>query len=137
MREPEVLAQGAGDARLELDELIEVTVDDVRGALQRQGLDEDSLRPGDALLFRYGWSTLWNQPDKYNDSPAGIGLEVARWVVERKATMIGSDSWAGEVAPSPDPQRRLSGNSNCACPCCRTASTPVPIHDRLGSSPAR
>ena len=81
----------------------EVTVDDVRGALKRQGLDEDSLRPGDALLFRYGWSTLWDEPDKYNDSPAGIGLEVARWVVERRATMIGSDSWTSEVVPNPDP----------------------------------
>ncbi len=81
----------------------EVTVDDVRGALKRQGLAEDSLKPGDALLFRYGWSTLWNEPDKYNDSPPGIGLEVARWVVEHKATMVGSDSWTTEVVPNPDP----------------------------------
>lgn len=81
----------------------EVTVEDVRGALKKQGVAEDSLLPGDALFFRYGWSSLWGEPDKYNDSPAGIGLEVARWVVERRATMIGSDSWTGEVVPNPDP----------------------------------
>ena len=81
----------------------EVTVADVRGALKKQGVAEDSLRPGDALLFRYGWSSLWQEPDAYNDSPAGIGLEVARWIAERQATMIGSDSWTSEVVPNPDP----------------------------------
>lgn len=81
----------------------EVTVEDVRGALKKQGVDESSIQPGDALLFRYGWSTLWSEPDKYNNSPAGIGLGVANWVVEKKATMIGSDSWTGEVVPNPDP----------------------------------
>jgi kynurenine formamidase len=81
----------------------EVTVEDVRGALKKQGIQEESIRPGDALLFRYGWSSLWSEPDKYNDSPAGVGLEVARWIVARKLTMIGSDSWTSEVVPNPDP----------------------------------
>jgi kynurenine formamidase len=81
----------------------EVTVEDVRGALKKQGFPEESIRPGDALLFRYGWSSLWSEPEKYNDSPAGIGLEVARWLAERKVTMFGSDSWTGEVVPNPDP----------------------------------
>jgi kynurenine formamidase len=81
----------------------EVTVEDVRGALEKQGIAEASIRPGDAFLFRYGWSTLWNDPAEFNNSPAGIGLEVARWVAERKATMIGSDSWTSEVVPNPDP----------------------------------
>jgi kynurenine formamidase len=81
----------------------EVTVEDVRGALAKQGIQEESIRSGDALLFRYGWSSLWGEPDRYNDSPAGIGLEVARWIVGRKAAMVGSDSWTGEVVPNPDP----------------------------------
>jgi len=81
----------------------EVTVEDVRGALKKQGIQEATIHAGDALLFRYGWSSLWSEPDKYNDSPAGIGLEVARWVAARKLTMIGSDSWTSEVVPNPDP----------------------------------
>ncbi|MEE4173124.1 MAG: cyclase family protein [Xanthomonadales bacterium] len=81
----------------------EVTVEDVRGALRRQNIDEESIRPGDAFLFRYGWSSLWDDPERYNDSPAGVGLAVARWVIDRKATMIGSDSWTSEVVPNPDP----------------------------------
>jgi kynurenine formamidase len=81
----------------------EVTLADVRGALARQGLSESDLRPGDALLFRYGWSRFWTEPAKYNTDPPGIGLEVARWVVARKASMVGSDQSGTEVGPNPDP----------------------------------
>jgi kynurenine formamidase len=35
--------------------------------------------------------------------PPGIGLEVARWVAQRKAAMVGSDQSGTEVAPNPDP----------------------------------
>ena len=81
----------------------EVTLADVRGALARQGLAESDLRPGDALLFRYGWSRFWTEPAKYNTDPPGIGLEVARWVAARKASMVGSDQSGTEVSPNPDP----------------------------------
>jgi hypothetical protein len=81
----------------------EVTLADVRGALARQGLSESDLHPGDALLFRYGWARFWTEPAKYNAEPPGIGLEVARWVVERKASMVGSDQSGTEVLPNPDP----------------------------------
>jgi kynurenine formamidase len=81
----------------------EVTVEDVLGALERQEMSEADVEPGDALLFRYGWSSLWDQPEAYNANPPGIGLDVARWVVEKKVTMIGSDSWPSEVIPNPDP----------------------------------
>jgi hypothetical protein len=81
----------------------EVTLADVRGALARQGLSEGDIRPGDALLFRYGWSRFWTEPAKYNTEQPGIGLEVARWVVGRKASMVGSDQGGTEVQPNPDP----------------------------------
>ena len=83
----------------------EVTVDDVRGALALAGLEESDLRPGDALLFRYGWSAYWEDAAAYNDSPPGIGISVADWIVERQPSMIGSDSWASEVFPNPDPDQ--------------------------------
>lgn len=81
----------------------EVTLADVRGALARQGLSEGDLRSGDALLFRYGWARFWTEPAKYEAEPPGIGLEVARWVVDRKASMVGSDQSGTEVLPNPDP----------------------------------
>ncbi|MGB5238367.1 MAG: cyclase family protein [Flavobacteriaceae bacterium] len=79
----------------------EVTVEDVLGALQRQGIKETDIKAGDALLFRYGWSTLWQKPDDYNTNPPGIGIAVARWAAEKKVTMVGSDSWCTEVIPNP------------------------------------
>jgi kynurenine formamidase len=80
----------------------EVTVADVRGALARQGMTEASLQPGDAIFFAYGWSALWKEPLRYGAGQAGIGLEVARWLVERKPAMVGSDSPGLEVDPNPD-----------------------------------
>jgi kynurenine formamidase len=78
----------------------EVTVADVEGALARQGLSVADITPGDAVLFRYGWSSLWTDPAASGMNPPGIGIAVAQWVAERKVTLIGSDSFGSEVLPS-------------------------------------
>jgi kynurenine formamidase len=79
----------------------EVTLADVRAALARQGIDEASITPGDAVFFNYGTSLGWTDPDKrVAGPPSGIGMEVARWIVARQATMVGSDAGGLEVAPS-------------------------------------
>lgn len=71
----------------------EVTLADVRGALARQGLKEVAIKPGDALFFNYGWSRLWSAPERIlTFSWPGIGREVAAWIVDRKASMVGSDA---------------------------------------------
>jgi kynurenine formamidase len=62
------------------------------------------LRPGDALLFRFGWAQYWTNSSRYSHEPPGIGIEVAKWVVERKASMVGSDQGGTEVSPSPNPE---------------------------------
>lgn len=80
----------------------EVTLADVRGALARQGIAEATITPGDAVLFRYGWSELWDRPAEYNGSLPGIGLEVARWLVERQVTVTGADTSSTEVSPNPN-----------------------------------
>ncbi len=80
----------------------EVTVADVRGALARQGMTEAGIAPGDAILFVYGWSALWRKPLEYSAGQPGIGLEVARWIVDRRPSMVGSDSPGLEVTPNPD-----------------------------------
>ena len=82
----------------------EVTVADVRGALARQGMTEASLQRGDAIFFAYGWSANWKNPSIYQAGQPGIGLEVARWVVDRRPSMVGSDSSGLEVTPNPDPE---------------------------------
>jgi kynurenine formamidase len=79
----------------------EVSVEDVLGALARQGMSAAEIAPGDAVLFRFGWSSLWTEPATHGMNPPGIGLAVARWAAERKVTMVGSDSWGSEVLPNP------------------------------------
>jgi kynurenine formamidase len=88
-----------------LDHSYEVTVADIRGALKKQGIAEESIREGDALLFNYGWSKLWKNVQEYNANPPGIGLEAAGWIVSKKPSMIGSDQWTTEVVPGPDPRQ--------------------------------
>ena len=85
-----ILIDIAGQKGVEaLDHSYEVTVADVRAALERQGMSEQDLKDGDALFFRYGWSKYWTDAEKYNTDPPGIGLEVASWVVERNALDVG------------------------------------------------
>ncbi len=84
-----------------LENSYEVTVADVQGALKKQGIAESSIKEGDALFFKYGWSKLWKDAEAYNTNPPGIGMEVGQWIVDKKASMIGSDQWNSEVTPSP------------------------------------
>ncbi|NAS30513.1 cyclase family protein [Flavobacteriaceae bacterium R38] len=81
----------------------EVTVEDVKGAMKKQGINEDGIKTGDAVFFRYGWTKLWSDPEKYNTNPPGIGLDVAKWVAAKNITMVGSDQYGTEVEPNPDP----------------------------------
>ena len=66
-----------------------VTLSDVLQALANQGIKEEEIKEGDALFFRYGWARYWSEPATYNNNPPGIGTEVAYWIVEKKASMIG------------------------------------------------
>ncbi len=87
-----------------LDGDYEITVADVIGALERQGIDTDSITPGDAVLFRTGYGQLWfDDPDTYNGFAPGIGLEVAAWLIEQQVTVTGSDTYATEISTNPDP----------------------------------
>ena len=95
-----------------LDSRYEVTLADVRGALAKQGVREDSIEAGDAILFNYGWAVNWTNPQKYNDSrffvgenqgSPGIGIEVARWLTSRKVSMVGADSCCVQVQPALKP----------------------------------
>ncbi len=75
-----------------LAEHYEASLVDVRGALARQGMDESDIRPGDALLFNFGWWSLWPDPITHNQSliPA-IDMEVVQWIIARQPAMVGSD----------------------------------------------
>jgi kynurenine formamidase len=40
--------------------------------------------------------------DRFNSGEPGIGLEMARWVVDKDLSLTGADTWAVEVVPNPD-----------------------------------
>lgn len=97
-----------------LDSRYDVTSADLRGALAKQGIAEDSIEPGDAILLHLGWGMYWNDPSKYNDgrfgvgenkgSP-GLGVEGARWLSGKKVVMVGADTCCVQSMPAviPDP----------------------------------
>ena len=80
----------------------EISVADVRAALQKQGSSEADFKPGDAIFFHTGWSSYWGNHDKYNSGEPGMGLELANWVIEKDLCLTGGDTWAVEVVPNPD-----------------------------------
>lgn len=81
----------------------EVKLADVRAALERQKMKESDIKPGDAVFFNTGWGQLWMKAnDRFNNGEPGIGLEVARWLIERQVAVTGADNWANEVVPNPD-----------------------------------
>ena len=83
-----------------------VTLEDVKGALERQDMSEDDILDGDVVLFHYGWGDLWHAEGyaKYNSGAPGIGIEVAEWLSGQNITLVGADTWPVEVAPSEDPE---------------------------------
>jgi hypothetical protein len=75
-----------------LPESYEISLDDVKGALSRQNISEDEIRPGDALLFNQGWWQLWPDPITHDQSIMPFASrEVVDWIIERKPAVVGSD----------------------------------------------
>jgi kynurenine formamidase len=80
----------------------EITLADLQGALRRQNVE---IHAGDVVLMHTGWGSLWLQDNaKFNSASPGIGLEAARYLVERDVVIVGSDTWATEVVPNPNPE---------------------------------
>jgi kynurenine formamidase len=81
----------------------QIGVDLLEEAVKRQQVE---LLPGDAILLHTGWANLWHQdPDTYAAGEPGIVVEAARWLIERRPSIVGADNWAFEVVPAVDPER--------------------------------
>ncbi len=82
----------------------EILLEDMAQALAAQNMSLDDIHAGDVVLINTGWGRLWKvDNDKYNDGAPGIGMQVARWLIERNIVLVGSDTWNTEVQPHPDP----------------------------------
>jgi len=75
-----------------LPERYEITPQDLDGAIREEHVE---IRKGDCVLVRTGYSRYFqNDPDAYLHKFAGLGTEAARWLVERKITLLGIDNLA-------------------------------------------
>ncbi len=99
-----ILLDLAGQKNRMLEAGEEITLEDVKATLARQGLKEEDIQPGDVVLFNTGWGSLWKvDNERFNQGAPGIGLEVANWLIEKQVMLAGADTWPVEVVPNPDP----------------------------------
>lgn len=83
----------------------EISVADLKAALKRQGLSEKDILPGDAVFYNTGWGSYWKVDNaKFNSGTPGLSIEAGDWLVARKVVLVGSDNWAVEAIPNPDPK---------------------------------
>ena len=99
-----ILLDIAGQKNRMLEAGEEITLEDVKATLARQGMKEKDIQPGDVVLFNTGWGSLWKvDNERFNQGAPGIGLEVANWLIEKQVILAGADTWPVEVVPNPDP----------------------------------
>lgn len=78
----------------------EITAADLKGVLQREGLQ---IRSGDVVIIHTGWGSLWMKDNaRFGDSEPGIGVGAAQMLVDAEVVVIGADTWGVEVMPNPD-----------------------------------
>jgi kynurenine formamidase len=83
----------------------EITVADLRACLERQGLDEAAITPGDAILIRTGHgSRFLTEAATFYDGAPGLGLPAAEWLAQKEPCVVGADNFAVDVVPPVDPE---------------------------------
>jgi len=87
-----------------------ITVDDLKGCARHHGVE---LNPGDIILLRTGWQTVFREQgsERFFQSEPGLGLEAARFLGELGIAGVGSDNYGIEVVPTendePAPVHRM------------------------------
>jgi len=80
----------------------EITADDIKGALAKQGTNPPG--EGDVVMLHTGWGQHWITDNaKFNSGCPGIGLDAAQYLGDLGIALAGSDTWPVEVVPNPDP----------------------------------
>ncbi len=82
----------------------QISVDDLKSALKKQGLSEQDIEPGDALFYNTGWVDKWNVDDNeaFHATSPGLSPQAGDWVVSKKVLLVGTDNWTVETIPDPD-----------------------------------
>jgi kynurenine formamidase len=77
-----------------------ISADDLAGCAASQGVE---VRPGDVLLVRTGYGTLWH--DEATDlRAAGVGKSGTLWAAERGVSAVGADNMAWDAPDDRDPE---------------------------------
>jgi kynurenine formamidase len=80
-----------------------ITLDDVQGALNKQGV---AIKVGDAVLFHTGWGGLWGKDNaEFLSGEPGPGMAVVNWLHEQRVALTGADTWSFGPVPGEDPER--------------------------------
>jgi kynurenine formamidase len=83
----------------------EIALADLKACLERQGVAEHTITPGDAVFVRTGHGTRWySETRTFYDGAPGIGIECARWFSSLQVSIVGADNFAVEVVPPVDPE---------------------------------
>jgi kynurenine formamidase len=78
----------------------EISVNDLIGALRKQGMSEADIKPGDVVLYNTGWGDLWKTDNKkFNMSSPGLSAAAGDWMVNKKVVLVGTDNWSVETIP--------------------------------------
>jgi kynurenine formamidase len=86
-----------------------ITPEDLQAGLKMYNV---TLREGDAVFIHTVWEDLFlqypAQNTLYNSGEAGIGEAAAKWLIEQKVILVGTDNWAVEVIPGEDPKKAFA-----------------------------
>lgn len=75
-----------------------ISPEHLEAACQRQ---ETSIEAGDVVLLHTGWARFYaSDPDRYIEKEPGAGVAAARWLTDRRASLVGADNWGFEVVPA-------------------------------------
>jgi hypothetical protein len=74
-----------------------ISPEDLASCLKSANLE---IQEGDVVLIRTGHGKLWMKDNQtYGAGEPGIGLAAARFLTDRKVSLIGADTWAIEAVP--------------------------------------
>lgn len=66
-----------------------ITLDEIQGALDRQNSE---IKPGDSVLIRTGYLSIWDTEEGPKYFGSGIGIEAASWLADQEIVLIGADN---------------------------------------------
>jgi len=89
---PKVVANGQSLVR---DSYV-ITRADVEEVMRSEGIS--AIGEGDVVLFYTGWDSLYGRDNVRHFNSPGPGIEVARWLAEKRIAMVGTDTQHGEAA---------------------------------------